>query len=114
VNRVFVVTQGIAREPDAPWFVAEQKPNGSLRRVRSPKLPMRATQREAEDDLAAWLGCKVHLQCPAQAKPYMQAYQELIEKHRKEEGIGTGTIHQVRGEGDEESRRGDVRGDPKE
>lgn len=55
MNRVFVVTQGINPRPDAPWFVAERKPNGSLRRVKSDHLPMTTTREECEDKLLYWL-----------------------------------------------------------
>ncbi len=55
MNRVFVVTQGFSLKPNAPWFVAERKPNGSLRRVRSDHLPMTATKQECENNLLYWL-----------------------------------------------------------
>jgi hypothetical protein len=55
VNRVFVVTQGIAGEPDAPWFVAEQMSNGAQRRVKSPMLPKTETKEACEDNLLRWL-----------------------------------------------------------
>lgn len=53
--RVFVVTQGISAKSDAPWFVAERKPKGSLQRVKSKHLPMTKTRQECEDNLLYWL-----------------------------------------------------------
>lgn len=55
MNRVFVVTQGINPRPDARWFVAERKPNGSLQRVKSKHLPMTVTKEDCEDNLLHWL-----------------------------------------------------------
>ncbi len=82
----FVVTQGIGASPDAPWFTAERRPNGSLRRVCSPALPLCATQREAEDNLLAWLGMKVHLCGPSVGAQYSADYNALVEKRRSERG----------------------------
>ena len=51
----YTVTQGISPKPGAPWFVAEVKPNGSLRRICSKYLPLRETKEESEADLQNWL-----------------------------------------------------------
>lgn len=51
----YTVTQGISPKPGAPWFVAEVKPNGNMRRVSSKHLPLRATREEAENDLLKWI-----------------------------------------------------------
>lgn len=79
----YTVTQGISPKPGAPWFVAEVKPNGSMRRVSSKHLPLRETREEAEDDLALWLAKRCYGQCPAEAAPYWGAYNELREKRAK-------------------------------
>lgn len=48
----YFVSDGISR--GQYWFTCYRRQNGSLRRVCSPKLPIRATKEEAERDLAAW------------------------------------------------------------
>ena len=37
------------------WATYRRRPNGSLERVKSRRLPLRPTREEAEHDLAAWL-----------------------------------------------------------
>lgn len=49
----YTVTQGIGSS--GPWFVAARRPSGSLRRIVSKALPLRASREESERDLAAWL-----------------------------------------------------------
>ena len=53
--RRYIVTQGISPRPDDLWFAAEVKLSGSMRRVSSKYLPLRATREEAEADLVQWL-----------------------------------------------------------
>jgi len=43
------------------WATYTRRPSGGLRRVKSPKLPLRATRAEAERDLCDWLSYRVHL-----------------------------------------------------
>ena len=42
------------------WATYRRKPNGSLARVKSPRLPLRATREEAEHDLDLWLSNRVY------------------------------------------------------
>ncbi len=77
MNRVFVVTQGINPRPDAPWFVAERKPNGSLRRVKSERLPMTATKEECEDNLLHWLW----IHCTTVADRRSRPFENWLSRH---------------------------------
>lgn len=53
----YFVSTGISggNPANRKWATYERKPNGSLRRVKSKYLPLRATKEEAEEDLAEWL-----------------------------------------------------------
>lgn len=50
----YFVSDGISH--GETWMTCVRTPRGSLRRVVSPALPLRATREEAEQDLLRWLG----------------------------------------------------------
>ncbi len=47
-----IVSTGIGGDG---WATYRRAKNGSLHRVKSPRLPVRATKREAQEDLYDWL-----------------------------------------------------------
>ncbi len=49
----YVVSQGIGSS--GPWMVFERRPSGSLRRICSKALPIRASREEVQEDLRKWL-----------------------------------------------------------
>ena len=50
----FCISDGVSK--GQTWATYRRAPNGSLHRVKSPKLPPRPTREEAEADLRKWLG----------------------------------------------------------
>ena len=50
----YVISDGISE--GRSWGTYTRRPNGSLKRVVSPKVPVRASREEAEADLKRWLG----------------------------------------------------------
>ncbi len=55
-ERELFVSDGISG--GTSWATYRRGPSGSLQRVKSPALPLRATRQEAEHDLAVWLEAK--------------------------------------------------------
>ncbi len=49
----YIVSDGISN--GATWATYRRRRNGSLQRVKSPHLPLRATREQAEHDLAVYL-----------------------------------------------------------
>ena len=54
-SRRYTVTQGLSPKPGDPWFTAEVKLNGSLRRINSDFLPLELARHDAEYNLVHWL-----------------------------------------------------------
>ena len=88
-SKRYTVTQGISPRPGAPWFAAEVKPNGSLRRVCSPALPKRVHRPAAEKDLLIWLGQKVHTAGYKAQRVYGEAYDRLRAELKERTTDGT-------------------------
>jgi hypothetical protein len=54
------------------WATYRRRPTGSLERVKSPKLPLRTTEREALLDLKEYASQK-SLSCPSREEPKWRA-----------------------------------------
>jgi hypothetical protein len=61
-----VISDGISK--GKTWGTYRQLPNGSLKRVVSPQLPLRATKSQAEADLATWLTRLIYLKGTSQQR----------------------------------------------
>ena len=53
-GRIYEINEGLSR--GKTWGTYERKPNGALRRIVSPRLPLRATREEALEDFWVWIG----------------------------------------------------------
>jgi hypothetical protein len=79
----YFVSRGIGAD-SGPWMTFTRRESGALRRVSSPRLPMRETREEAELDLDRWLAQKAYLLCPKEASIYGPTYRARLARRLAE------------------------------
>lgn len=60
------------------WATYRRKPNGSLHRVVSMHLPVRATQAEAQRDFEHWVSLKANLGSSRERQEFEPIYREIL------------------------------------
>jgi hypothetical protein len=70
----------ISQAPGGHWASFRRQPDGTLRRLASPRLPLRATREQAESDLRAYAYHKFVNSGPAEALAWDNVYDRLLGK----------------------------------
>jgi hypothetical protein len=69
----------VSQAPGGHWCSFRRAPDGSLRRLSSPRLPTRHSRAEAESDLRAYAYHKIVTAGPAEAAAWDAVYGRLVD-----------------------------------